>query len=402
MSSNTVLTTDLVTKEGARILTNSLSYSKIMNRDFESKFKGPVDTGTSIRIPKPAQWPVRKASNTFSSKPMIETYSTLEIGAPDGIDTTITQAEMDMSLDNFSGRVLNTQMPRLASSVDGTLINLGAKYAKSYQSAASTSLAYTDVAYLRARLVEQCLPKGEQLHMFCNPIDQVQLLGDTKGLFQNSNEIAGQYVDGMMGKFGGFNWVETNMLETVTPPADVAGTVNQPTAVVNGASTLDVDAFGATDVVPASAIVTIAGCYAINPETKATLPHLKPFRLDSATTMVSNAGTFTFTEPMYDNTDSRQNVSALPADGAVVTIIGTASTAYQQNLGTHKDAFTIAFVDMDVPNGTDLASKMTHEGVTLRFVREWDFEANTWKSRFDVQYGGIDFRPEWSGILSNF
>ena len=118
--------------------------------------------------------------------------------------------------------------------------------------------------------------------------------------------------------------------------------------------------------------------------------------------MASNAATITLTEAIYDSTDSRQNVSALPADDAVVTIVGTASTAYKQNLAFHKDAWTTAFVDMELPKGIDMSAKETYDGITLRFAREWDFDSNTWKSRWDVQYGGCPLRSEWSGILSNF
>lgn len=395
----TVITTDLLSKEGARIFHNKAVYCKLMNKDHQSDFNGPIKTGTSVRVRRPSKWSIR-SGNSFTTETALETYNTLTIGDPKGVDTTFTNDEMNLSLDNMSERIIKPQMSRLVAGVDSDLMNQGANVAQTYQNAASTSLAYADVINMRARMVEQALPQGEELYLFANPTDQVQLLSDTKGLFQNSNEIGGQYTSGMMGKFGGFNWVETNLLDTITPPAtDVAGTVNG--TVANGGTNLVVAGFNAAEVIPKGAVVTVAGVYAVNPETKKTLTTLAPLRVTASVTLSGGAGTLVV-QPMYDSTDSRQNVSAMPQDTVVVTVVGTAGTAYNQNLATHKDAFTIAFVDQEVPNGTDNASKSTVDGMTLRFVREWDFDANTWKSRWDVQYGGCGLMEPWSGILSNF
>jgi hypothetical protein len=51
-----------------------------------------------------------------------------------------------------------------------------------------------------------------------------------------------------------------------------------------------------------------------------------------------------------------QNVTARPADNAVITVVsGSASTAYTQNLIWHKDAITFVSPKQELPGGMDMA-----------------------------------------------
>jgi hypothetical protein len=53
-------------------------------------------------------------------------------------------------------------------------------------------------------------------------------------------------------------------------------------------------------------------------------------------------------------------------------------------------------MEMDVPNGMDMASSSDYEGVSLRFVRGFDITNNKRICRFDMLAGFGVLRPEWA------
>ena len=90
-----------------------------------------------------------------------------------------------------------------------------------------------------------------------------------------------------------------------------------------------------------------------------------------------------------------QNVTARPASGAAITVLGTAGTGYPISLGFVKDAFTLVTTDMDIPAGVDQADKAEQDGISIRYVRAFDITNNRRICRFDILAGFAALRPEW-------
>ena len=89
-----------------------------------------------------------------------------------------------------------------------------------------------------------------------------------------------------------------------------------------------------------------------------------------------------------------QNVSASPTNAGAVTFAGTASTANGVSLAFHKNAFTFATADLVVPGGTDQAARKVQDGISMRYVRDWDQLNGRMTARFDVLYGYKTIRPQ--------
>ena len=56
--------------------------------------------------------------------------------------------------------------------------------------------------------MDNLTPQSKQWLLRINTQDNVDMLVDTKGLFQSSTQIARQYTDGVLGLAGGFVWAE--------------------------------------------------------------------------------------------------------------------------------------------------------------------------------------------------
>lgn len=63
-------------------------------------------------------------------------------------------------------------------------------------------------------------------------------------------------------------------------------------------------------------------------------------------------------------------------------------------LGFHKDAYTLVTADMELPGGVDMASRASSDGISLRFIRDYDGINDKRICRFDLLYGFAVVRPE--------
>jgi hypothetical protein len=90
-----------------------------------------------------------------------------------------------------------------------------------------------------------------------------------------------------------------------------------------------------------------------------------------------------------------QNISALPANDAAVTVVGTASTDYPENMVFHEKFHTFATANLVVPKGVDFSAREVMDGISMRIVRDYDINNDSFPCRIDVLKGGITQRPEY-------
>jgi hypothetical protein len=139
-------------------------------------------------------------------------------------------------------------------------------------------------------------------------------------------------------------------------------------------------------------VFTIAGVYAVNPQTRETTGSLQQFVV-TADTSGSSTATVTVSPAIYTATNALATVDSFPVSGAVVTMLGSAASQYAQNLVYHRDAITFATADLLLPNGVDMASRAVHNGISLRVVRQYDINNDRMPCRIDVLYGYSAIRP---------
>ena len=77
-----------------------------------------------------------------------------------------------------------------------------------------------------------------------------------------------------------------------------------------------------------------------------------------------------------------------------MTFIGTASTGYRQPMIFHKDAFHLAIVPLELPDGAAFKARVNEDGISVRVISDYAIstDVNTW--RFDVLYGVNALRPD--------
>jgi hypothetical protein len=390
---NALLTATAVTRESLRVLHQKLGFVGNVNRQYDSSFaKSGAKIGDSLKIRLPNQYSVRNGA-ALSAQDTTETSTTLQVATQKGVDLNFTSADLTLSLDDFSSRILEPAMSVLAAAIESDALSMR-KDVYSQVNNTGAAVTFGKVLEGRKRLVDSLAPAGVW-NALLNTTDGVNLVDALKGLFQDSKEVATQYREGKMGRGAGFDFMETTHLSTqLRGSGNGAYLVND--TVASGDSVVTVDT--GTGTIKEGEIVTFAGVNSVHPETKADSGVLQQFVVTAD--YAGGAGDLSIS-PAFISTGASQNVSALPADNSAISIAGTASTNYGQSLLFHPDAFGFATADLVMPSGVDFARREVLDGISMRVVRQYDINADRFPTRIDVLYGYKTLRPQLACRLAN-
>jgi hypothetical protein len=391
-------------KEFLRHFENSNAFSKYVNKRYSPEYtKVDFRPGTTISIPKPARFTaVSGATATFPD--LAEESVNLTVAqwntsfAPTSVEMTTA-----VSKDQFSERYLKGMAIALASQVDKdglALVSTSVSNAAGTPGVTPTAL----LTYLTAKAIalEHGMPVDDQLACIVSPAAEAAIIDTLKGVFHSTNEIEKQYKEGKMGLAIGAKWSMDQLVAART-----VGTLGG-TPLVDGASqtggTINLKGwtFTITNVLRAGDILTFAGVYAVNPVTKLSTGRLQQFVVTAAANS-SGAGLTPAVaiSPSIITSGSTQTVTASPADGAAVTVLGTTAAAAVSNVIFHKDAFTLASIPMQTYGGLD-KSAVEYDpdtGIAVRITQGMDVTNDKLLVRADVLYGWAATRPEWAARI---
>lgn len=394
MVTNTLLTNTMITRESARILSNELTFTKGVNREYDKNFaKSGAKIGTTVNVRKPPRY-IGRTGPTMSIEDSVETPVPVTLTTQFGVDIEFSSADLTLSIDDFSERFIKPAMVTVANKIDFDGLAL---YKQIYNAVGTIGTTPSTAAAILAagqRLDEEAAPRDKRRSMVLNPAANAGLVGGLTGLFNNQQKISTQYDTGNMGAALGFNMsMDQNInVHTVGP---LGGT-----PLVNGAgqsgSTLITDGWTASAALRLNVgdVFTIAGVRAVNPQNRTSTGTLRQFVVTAAfSSNAGGAGNISIS-PAIVASGKFQTVDAAPADNAVITVLGTAGQQYPANLGYHRDAFTLATADLIMPKGVDMSARESYEGISIRMVRAYDVRNDLMPCRLDVLYGWAVIYPE--------
>lgn len=385
-ATNTLLNINMITAKALQILHQKCNFINAINRQYDDSFaQSGAKIGTSLRIRLPVQYTVASGPN-LSLNNTVETNTTLTVNSQKHVDFSFSSAELTMNIDDFSARYIEPAMAVLAANIESDALSMlnSVWNQVNGQGAAQT---FKNVLTARKIMLDNLTPQSKQWKLRINTQDNVDMVDSLKGLFHASTRIEEQYLDGVMGVSGGFQWAENTFLTTyLRGAANTAYTVNGGSQTGN--SLLVAAGAGAMNV---GDVFTIANVFRVHPETKVSTNVLQQFVVTAA--YAGGAGTISIA-PAITTSGPYQNVSGSPAGGAALTFAGTASTASGISLAFHPDAFTFATADLVMPGGVDMAARVVKDGISMRGVRQYTINDDTLPFRLDVLYGYAAIRPQ--------
>ena len=393
---NTILTPTAVTREALRVLHQKLNFIGNINRSYDDSFaKSGAKIGDSLKIRLPNEYTVRTGA-TLSAQDTTETSTTLQVATQKGVDLNFTSADLTMSLDDFSARILEPAMSVLAANMEADAMSM---FLDVYNNVNNIGSAITFAKLMGGRKVlnDNLAPIDNNRSALLNTQDNVDLIDALKGLFQDSAAISKQYKEGMMGRTGGFDFYENTLIPTQATGTCAAATGYTISGAGQTGSSLAI-ATGANTLKKGD-VITLPGVNRVHPETKADTGSLQQFVVTAD--YAGGAGNLSIS-PAITTSGGRQNVTASPTNGGAVAKIGGASAVYKPSIVFHKDAFAFATADLVLPSGVDFAARETMDGLSMRTVRQYDINNDKFPTRLDVLYGYKTIRPQLAcRLLSN-
>jgi hypothetical protein len=395
--SNTLVTCDIVAKESLAVLENMLSFSANVNRDFEDEFSSNMSRGyapgQTINIKRPPRYTYR-AGRVAVPQSTVETTVPLTL-SQGGCDINFTSLERTLSLTKLEDKIMAAMAP-VANEIDRQGLELART---SVYNALNTTgalpttqaLALAAVTDVNTRLDIMAAPRDKRRAFIMSPAMNGATIQGFAGLFNSAGTLSKQFQSGMMVDSLGLAYamdqnvaVHTN--GTQATAANVVAGANQT------GSTLTVNALAGT--LTRGTVVSFPTINSVNPQSRADTGEVAQFVI---TADAAAGATSISISPAIVTSGAFQNVTASPGNNATMTIHGAASTAYAQNVGYHKDAFTLAMVPMWAPPGgkgvIDVAQK-SHKGFTIKVTEFYDGTNDNSIMRLDVLFGWAATYPE--------
>ena len=396
---NSLITCSIVAKESLAILENQLTFSSMVNRDFEAEFTGNMSRGyapgATINIKRPPRYTYRTGR---VATPQATTESTVPITlSQGGCDLNFTSLERTLSLTKLEDKLAAAMAP-IANEIDRQ--GLALAHFNTYNTLNPTGALPTTqidavnlVTAANRRLDEMGAPRDKRRAFVMGPGLNAATVAGFSGLFNAQGTVSKQFGSGLMVDSLGLSYGMDQNVDTHTN-----GTQNVAGTNVNGAGQTGaaITVIGLGGTLTRGQIVTFPGCFAVNPQSRQSTGVLAQFVV---TADVAAAATSIPISPAIVTSGPFQNVTASPTTGSPFLVVGAASTAYQCNVAYHRDAFTLAMVPMWAPPGgkgvIDVAQE-TYNGFTIKVTEFYDGVNDNSIMRLDVLYGWAATYPELS------
>lgn len=383
---NVILTPTAVTRKIQQVLHGKLVLAKRINREYDSQYMADgAKEGADIKIRLPNKYVLRQGKNLVAQDTQ-ETSVTLTRATQVGVDMTFSSAELTMEMENFSERIIEPAATIVASNIENAVAAQFINVPNQVGTAGTTPASMLVVLQAGAKLDDNLAPRDGNRTVALSPLAMATIVDAYKGLFQKAGSIANQYESGMIEDMAtGFKW---GMCPVINSQVNSAGTT---ASTVNGAnqsgSTVTIST--TTTAYSAGTIVTFAGCFAVNDETKVAYASLRQFVVTSATATVLTIS------PSIVLTGALQNCSASPTTGGAVTVTGAASASMPQHLAFHKNWATLATCDLeDVSKYGAWGAREVFDGISIRIARQYDINTDNIPCRLDVLFGVKQLRGE--------
>lgn len=409
---NTIITPDIIAKEALMQLENNLVMANQIHREYKKEFTGGV--GDTVSIRKPVKFYTADGS-TRVNQDVEEKSTSITVDQRKHVSWKFSTQDLTLSIEQYSERYIKPAMITLANTVDRSLLNLYSAVWNSVGTPGTTPANFAAISAAAQRLDEMAVGSDSRT-MMLTPSARYAVAGNQTTLEAVGSKGKSAYERAMIGEVAMFDTFSTQNIANHTVG------VATGTPLVNGASqgVTYANASGAnsqslitdgwtnstTDILKAGDVITIAGVYAVNPVPgegstgKLAMPYLQQFTVLEDADSGASTGPATLTiSPAIITSGPFQTVTAEPADDAEITVLGTGETAYPQNLGFHKNAFALVTVPLEMPDGAAFKARESHNGLSVRVVKDYDIDSDDDIIRLDILYGRRAIYPDLASRL---
>ena len=404
--SNNLLTISKITNEALMVLENELTFTGQVDRNYDDQFAVVgAKIGQTVNVRRPGRF-LGAIGPNLVVEDFNETSVPVTLSTQFQVSTQFTTQDLALSLDMFSDRILKPAIATIANKMDRdgllTAKNNTANIVGTAGTAPTGLITYLTAA---AYLDSEGAPRDGRRSVTIEPFTSSTIVDSLKGLFVPTTQISSQYTKGLMGRdSGGMNWYMDQNVVSQTFGSYASATLSCNVTTATGfltsgwaySSNITIGATSAAATLNQGDTFTIAGVYAVNPQNRQSYGKLRNFVVQS-TTAIGSGGTATVTVvPAVITAGQFQNVSVTSTGSQTVTPFNNTGIVSPQNILMHRNAFTLACADLELPEGVHFAGRASDKelGLSIRVVRQYTINNDSIPTRLDVLYGWAPLYPE--------
>ena len=406
---NNLLTISKITNEALMVLENELTFTGEVDRNYDDQFAVVgAKIGATVNVRRPGRF-VGTTGPALNVEDFNETSVPVTLSTQFHVDTQFTTQDLALSLDMFSDRVLKPAVAAIANKIDRDGLVMAKNNTANIVGTAGTPptglITYlTAGAYLDA----EGAPRDGRRSCLVEPFTSATIVDSLKGLFMPAAKISEQYEKGLMGvDSAGMKWKMDQNVVSQTFGSYASATLSTNTATFTGSltsgwaytSTITISAASAAAALQQGDVIQIANVYAVNPQNRQAYGSnkLRNFVVTAPVTISSGGSASVTVSPAIITAGQFQNVSVSSTSStAVVTPFNNTGTVSPQNIVMHRNAFTLAVADLELPEGVHFAGRASDKeiGLSMRVVRQYTINNDSIPTRLDVLYGWAPLYPE--------
>jgi len=407
--SNNLLTISKITNEALMVLENELTFTGEVDRNYDDQFAVVgAKIGNTVNVRRPGRF-IGTTGPALNVEDFNETSVPVTLSTQFHVDTQFTTQDLALSLDMFSDRVLKPAIAAIANKIDRDGLVMAKNNTANIVGTAGTPptglITYlTGAAYLDS----EGAPRDGRRTCVVEPFTSATIVDSLKGLFMPSAKISSQYEKGLMGTdSAGMKWKMDQNVVNQTFGSYSTATLACATTTATGfltsgwasTSTIALTATTATAGLKQGDVIQIANVFAVNPQNRQAYGSnkLRNFVVTADVTVSTSGTTSVIVSPAVITAGQFQNVNlAATSATAVVTPFNNTGVVSPQNIIMHRNAFTVAMADLELPEGVHFAGRASDKelGMSIRVVRQYTNNNDSIPTRLDVLYGWAPLYPE--------
>lgn len=392
---------DWLMQESLDVLVNTLGIGAYFNTDVQKEFEHDFAPGETVRVPFPAEFLIRNGL-AYSAQGIQKRHTTVSCTDIFGIDFEWDSFEQALRLERgkeeLKRNYIDSPMAQLAQEIESRAANWARLNTGTVVGSLATDPTSFDTSSAAARqqLVNLGCPAAGDRGIFVTPSIMRALKNTNATAFNPVSDVSKMMRTGIVGYGDGMDWHESISLYQHTA-GTWAGAVTVASAPANGASSVTITAT-AGDTFKQGDKVSFASVNPVNPRTRRKVGSSAKTWCVAQDLTAAGGGVdvLQLTQPIYGPGSPYQNVDALPAVSAALTLWpGTSSPNGKVgtvNLVLHRNAFALVNVPFDNPEeggNVKIARTLKDDetGISISFLRMFDGYYRKWINRFDVCLG---------------
>jgi hypothetical protein len=407
MPINSVPVRQEVTAEVLRVLYNNCAALRSIGREYEKYYEERTPIGTTLNIKRPWR-PQGRTGQAFQPEPIVQTTVPLTISYWRGGDFIYndTDEALFLNMDNFHEEYSKPLGIMIANQIDADLLSFMQVTTPNFVGTPGTiPTTLSTYGSARTALNKLLAPDNDRSVIWISDYEQ-NVVGAGQTVFNPSQVIGKQYLEGVVGRYAGFDFMRDEQI-----PAFTVGTYAGSGWVVGanqtGSSLITGNWTSSSLALNPGDRFTIAGVYKVNPSGNHNIytgsANLMQFVVTQSVTDSTGSATVQIYPPLIP-AGQFQNCSASPANHAAITIQGATGSTCNTAFAIQKEAYTAAFLKLHKPEDVQCVMMGGKEsgtpGIYIRSIRQWMSSgpyAGYETERMDTIYG---FAAQYADYMS--